>query len=186
MASCKKKAKRQGRVIVFVDESGLSEQPHRVRTWSRKGHTPQLTISFNWGKLSMIAGISWYRCYFKLFKGTIGSDRVIMFLKALKKQIKRKLLIIWDGLAAHRSSKVKRFIDSTDNRIELHRLPAYAPELNPVEYVWANLKNHHLANFCPKQFDQLTVFARKKMNGFRRNTKIIRACWKHAQLTLSL
>ena len=40
LACAQKKAKREDRLIVFVDESGLSERPTRVRTWAPKGHTP--------------------------------------------------------------------------------------------------------------------------------------------------
>jgi hypothetical protein len=42
-----KKALREGRVIVFIDESGLSERPTRVRTWAPRGQTPVLQYSFS-------------------------------------------------------------------------------------------------------------------------------------------
>src|SRR5512139_3406267 len=67
LADAKKNARRQGRTIVFVDESGLSERPTRVRTWAPKGHTPVLQYSFNWKQLSLIAGVSYWRFYFRFF-----------------------------------------------------------------------------------------------------------------------
>jgi hypothetical protein len=51
---------------VFIDESGLSQRPHRCRTWSPRGQTPVLQYSFNWKKLSAIAGITWWNFYFEL------------------------------------------------------------------------------------------------------------------------
>ena len=66
VAGTKKKARREGRTIVFIDESGLSERPSISRTWAPKGQTPQLTFNFNWGKLAVIAGITWWRFYFRL------------------------------------------------------------------------------------------------------------------------
>ena len=49
---------------MFVDESGLSERPHRVRTWAPRGETPVLQYSFNWKCLSAIAGITIWSFYF--------------------------------------------------------------------------------------------------------------------------
>lgn len=57
LASAQKKAQREGRVIVFIDESGLSERPTRVRTWAPKGQTPVIPFHFNWKQRSMIAGV---------------------------------------------------------------------------------------------------------------------------------
>ncbi len=59
------------------------------------------------------------------------------FLEHLMRHIPGKLLIIWDRLSAHRSAFVRDFIAAQDGRITLEWLPAYAPELNPVEYCGA-------------------------------------------------
>lgn len=72
----KKIAARQ-RVIVFIDESGLSERPCRVRTWAPRGQTPVLQYSFSWKTLSVIAGVSFWRFYFRLYKGAIRTPQVI-------------------------------------------------------------------------------------------------------------
>jgi hypothetical protein len=103
VARTKKIAARQGRVIVFIDESGLSERPCRARTWAPKGETPVLQYSFSWKQLSVIAGLSYWRFYFRLFNGSIKSPQIVEFLKALQATIGKKLLIIWDRLQAHRS-----------------------------------------------------------------------------------
>jgi hypothetical protein len=59
------------------------------------------------------------------------------------------LLIIRDGLRAHRSRMVRDYVDTLNGGIEMAYLPPYAPELNPVEYLWAWLKRHALANTVP-------------------------------------
>ncbi|MGH8489036.1 MAG: hypothetical protein ACREXS_09280, partial [Gammaproteobacteria bacterium] len=66
LARVKKNAAKQGRTIVFVDESGLSERPTRVRTWAPRGQTPVLQYHFNWHQLSVMAGLSFRRFYFRL------------------------------------------------------------------------------------------------------------------------
>lgn len=171
-------------MIVFVDESGLSERPTRVRTWAPKGETPVLQYHFNWRQLSAIAGITFCRFYFRLFPGTIKGPELIEFLSALYRTIGRKLLVIWDGLPAHRSRLVRRFIETLKGAVQLETLPAYAPELNPVEYLWGYLKNHALANFCAHDLPQLSDVARRKLKSMQRRTTLVTAFWKQAELPL--
>ena len=59
------------------------------------------------------------------------------FLKALRAQLKRKLLIVWDGAAQHKSRIVRGYLDSTKGALQMALLPGYSPDLNPVEYLWA-------------------------------------------------
>src|SRR5207249_2265237 len=135
LAGAKKNAAAQGQTIVFVDESGLTERPHRCRTWSPRGQTPVLQYHFNWNLLSAIAGITWWSFYFRLFPGAIKGPQVVEFLAHLQRHVRGKLLVIWDGLPAHRSRVVQDYVRAQRGRITLESLPGYAPELNPVEYV---------------------------------------------------
>ena len=117
---------------MFIDESGLSQRPHRCRTWSPRGQTPVLQYSFNWKTLSAIAGITWWNFYFRLYPGSIRSPQIVEFLSHLMRHIPKDMLVIWDGLKSHHSRLVKDFVAQQDGRIMLEYLPAYAPELNPV------------------------------------------------------
>ena len=63
LAGAKKNAQRRGQTIIFVDESGLSERPHRYRTWAPRGQTPVLQYHFRWKTLSLMAGITWWNFY---------------------------------------------------------------------------------------------------------------------------
>jgi transposase len=180
----KKKAAAEGRTIVFVDESGLSERP--LRTWAPRGQTPVLQMNFNWNLLSLITGITHWTLYFRLYPGTIKSPQVVDFLGHLQRQIPKHLTVLWDGLSAHRSRLVKAYVAHTQGRILIEPLPAYAPELNPAEYVWSSCKQHELPNFCPKNFMQSSTFARKRLRSMQRRPKIIRAGWQQAELPLDL
>ena len=163
LAGVKKKAKNEGRTIVFIDESGLSERPHRCRTWAPRGQTPVLQYHFNWKTLSAIAGVTWWNFYFRLFPGAIRSPQIIQFLAHLSRHIPGKLLIIWDGLKGHGRRKVWEYLQQQRGRLWLEYLPGYAPELNPVEYLWSHWKQHELPNFCPQDFGQLSVQARRAL-----------------------
>jgi len=102
-----KKTKRQGRLIVFIDESGLSARPTRVRTWAPKGQTPAIQFHFNWMHISVIAGLLRMDGLFRLHEGSIKKEQHVAFLKALRAHFKQPLLILWDGLKAHRGKLVR-------------------------------------------------------------------------------
>jgi transposase len=184
LACPKKKAIREGRTIVFVDESGLSERPHVARTWAPRGQTPILQFHFNWKKLSVIAGITWWRFYFRLYPGAVRAAEVVDFLGHLLRQLPGPLLVIWDGLPVHRSQRVRAFVDRVDSRLILARLPAYAPELNPTEYIWGHWKCHMVANFCPADYAELTQTARRTLRQSQRRTTLVRSFWKQSELSL--
>jgi len=82
-----------------------------------------------------VAGLRALNFYFRLYAGSVKGPQVVEFLGALIRHIPSPLLVVWDGLPAHRSRLVRDYIDSLDGRIELANLPPYAPELNPVEYI---------------------------------------------------
>lgn len=119
---------------------------------------------------------------FRLREGSIKKEQHVEFLKALRAHLKRPLLIIWDGLKAHCSKLVREYLDSTDGAVQMAFLPPYSPDLNPVEFLWAWLKRHPLANFCPASLDELNVTARNKLKSAQHRPSIIAACWVQAGL----
>ena len=66
----------------------------------------------------------------------------------------------------------------------LERPPAYAPELNPVEYLWGYWKQHELPNLCLQDFAQLSSHARRALRRMRRRPTLARAFWQQAELPL--
>jgi transposase len=160
----------------------VSQRPHRVRTWSRRGETPILQYNFNWDKISAVAGITFYNFYFRLYKGSIKSAEVVEFLNALLRHIRGPLTIVWDRLSAHKSKITRQFIADQENRLVVEYLPGYAPELNPVEYIWAYWKQHTLPNVCPKDYWSLDETARKTLKRMRRRPRLITAFWHQAEL----
>jgi transposase len=112
----------------------------------------------------------------------IAKEQVADFLKALRTHLQRPLLIVWDSSRPHRSHLVRDYVLSTAGHIQLHFLPAYAPELNPVEFLWAWLKRHALANFCPESFAELQHTTCGKLKSAQRRSAIIASCWQQAEL----
>jgi transposase len=182
VARTKKIAARQLRVIVFIDESGLSERPCRARTWAPRGQTPVLQYSFSWKQLSMIAGLSFWRFYFRFFPGSIKSPQIVEFLKVLQKTIGRKLLIIGERLQAHRSRIVHQHVEQQRGKIALEYLPPYAPDSNPVECIWGYLKSHAMPNFCARDLTHLGRHASSHLRSMQRRATLVTAYWKQAEL----
>lgn len=131
----------------------------------------------------MVAGITWWNFYFRLFHGSIRAPQVVLFLQHLLRHLRgRRLLVIWDNLGPHRSRVVRDFVAAQDGRLELEFLPGYAPELNPVEYIWAYAKEHELANFCARDLWDLSDEARRRLRNMRRRPTLVRAFWQQARL----
>jgi len=141
-----------------------------------------LQYAFNWKSFSVIAGITVLNFYFRLHDGAVKSPQVVEFLGLLLRHIRCKLLVVWDGAAIHRSREVAAFIEGNSRRLDVHRLPAYAPELNPAEYIWGHLKNHELANFCAKHGWELSMRATAALRRMRRRPRLVEAFWKQAEL----
>jgi len=129
-----------------------------------------------------MAGVTWWNFYFRMFPGSIKSPQVIEFLSHLQRHIPGKLLIIWDGLTGHRSHATWQYIREQQGRLWVEFLPGYAPELNPVDYLWAHWKQHELPNFCPENFAQLSQRARKALGRMRKRPTLVMAFWQQAEL----
>jgi transposase len=123
------------------------------RTWSPRGRTPILRHRFGWKKASMAAALGYRpdataaRLCFHLQQPSYNTDTLIGVLEQLADfYAGQRVVLIWDGLSSHWSTKMRAFLDSQHDWLTVERLPAYAPELNPVEGLWANLKDVELAN----------------------------------------
>jgi transposase len=153
MAADQKRAAAESAWLVFFDESAVSLIPPVRCTWSPRGHTPILRHRFGWKKASMAAALGYRpdgtaaRLCFHLQQPSYNTDTLIAVLDQLGRFYDgQRVVLIWDGLSAHWSAKMRAFLDSQRDWLTAERLPAYAPELNPVEYLWANLKDLELAN----------------------------------------
>jgi transposase len=178
MAFPQKGALKEGRTIVFCDQSGFYLLPTVVRTYALMGETPILREHLSRDHLSAMSGITLEGKLYMLeqdrsFKG----EDVVRFLKHLMHQIPGKLLIIWDGSPIHRSRAVKDFLQSgASSRVQLEQLPGYAPDLNPDEGVWKHLKCVELKNLCCQSLAQLRVELRKAKERLRHKKHVILGC----------
>lgn len=190
LAGSKKNAARQHAWIFFQDESGVSEQPSIRRTWSPKGQTPVLRHSFNWNKASVSAAIGYRwdgrRCRLitQTIDGSYNAERLITFLDEVKHRMRgQKVILIWDGLPAHRSTLMNQYLRNQRDWLRVERLPGYAPDLNPVEMLWANVKGSELANRCAANLAEVVDALNRGLGRVLRSCTLAFSFLHHAGLS---
>jgi transposase len=170
--------------IFFIDESGFSPLPRVVRTDAPVGHTPVLREWWTRDHLSEIGAMSPEgQRYFACQDGAINSEGVVVFLEHLLREVPGRMVIILDGAPMHRSRRVKAFLtNGAAERLQLERLPAYAPELNPGEGLWAHLKGVELRQTCCFDLLHLHYELRAAVKRGRRKPRVIEGFFQGARL----
>lgn len=152
--------------------------------------TPIIKHRFNWQRLNVIGAIAstvdgqGFNLQLQVQQPEVDSNSIVTFLKGMLEELNGQIYVIWDGLPAHRSRLVKEFV-ATQDRLSVTRLPAYAPELNPVEYLWAAMKNKDMANCCANDLDALEAKVESAYNRFDNDKEILTGCLKGSKLFLS-
>jgi hypothetical protein len=172
VAANQKGARAKSAWLVFFDESAVSLIPPVRRTWSPRGTTPILRHRMAWKRASMAAALGYQpdgaraRLCFHLQADSYDTDSLINVLEQLKGfYAGQQVVLLWDGLSAHWSYKMRAHLDAQHDWLTTERLPAYAPDLNPVEFLWANLKGVELANFTG---DTVAEVANQAQHGIQR------------------
>ena len=191
LAEPEKRARRQHALIVFEDESGVSLLPSVRATWAPRGHTPVLRHRFGWKRLSLAAALVFEpdandaHLVFQLRPGAYNGETLIEFLTDLHQlEPGRRMLLLWDGLPAHRSRCMTDWIRSQRAWLSIERLPGYAPELNPTEQVFGNLKSSELANLCRDTISEIQALAEDGLGRIGNDTQLCFAFLRHSGLNL--
>ncbi|WP_218921231.1 IS630 family transposase [Deinococcus proteolyticus] len=138
----------EGATVIYLDEVGFSLKGVRRRTWSPRGVTPLVGLRANWEKLSTIGAITSDGRFFQHTKsGAIRSADVTRFFQHLLRQVQGNVVVVLDNARTHHAKSTQAFV-ACHERLSLVFLPPYAPELNPIELVWAYVKRNVLGNFC--------------------------------------
>jgi transposase len=151
-----------------------------------------LTHPFNWKKASMAAAI----CYgvrgggaqlcFHVTAGNYDTETLIEVLGQLRRFLGgEKATLLWDGLPAHRSRAMRAWLNRQRSWLVIERLPAYAPELNPVEGPWSSLKAVELANLTSSTLAEVVHQAHQGIERVRRTSHLAYSFLRHAGLSVS-
>ena len=123
--------------------------------------------------------------YFQTLDGNYNEDSLIDFIRDLRRHFcGEQVILLWDGLPSHRSRMMTRFLAEQRHWLEVRRLPAYAPELNPAEGLWSNLKSQELAHRCETHVQMVTIAARQGANRVRSQRSLLLGFLRHTGLPL--
>ena len=184
-------ARKRKAAIVFWDESGVSLLPQIRRTWAPRGCTAIVRHHATWQRESMAAAL----CY-----GSSGGGVQLAFhnqdraydtntLIGARTRLRdvlggQKATLLWDGLPAHRSHAMRAWLRAQRHWLVVERLPAYAPELIPVEGLGANVKGVDLANLAGDTLQEVTAAAQRGIDRIRRTWHLPYSFLRYTGLSL--
>jgi transposase len=149
-----------------------------VRTWAPRGQTPILRVKLTRDHLSVISGSTLDgRLFLQMQEQAYTAETVVGFLRVLLRKIRGKVVVIWDGSPLHKGQPIKDVLArGAAKRLHLERLPGYAPDLNPDEGIWNELKRVELKNRCCRDLAELRLEVRRAKERLRHKRDVIRAC----------
>jgi len=119
-------------------------------------------------------------------EGAINEYDIVDFLAHLLIRFQERVFIIWDGSTIHsKSIFVRSFIAAIgEDRLSVRTFPGYAPELNPAEGLWNQIKNVELKNVCASDLDDLKVKFDSAVARIRANPKLIQSFFGQTGLNI--
>ena len=183
----RKRAKRRGADIFFLDEVGVRSDSVLGRTYGLKGKTPVVKTSGQRQKINAISAVNakgafWY----KVYGGMLTAVLFIVMLKDLMKGRRNPVMLVVDGLPVHKAKCVAKYIQSTKGRLELHFLPPYAPDLNPDEFAWNYLKQNGTSKKPLRQNEALRARLDKDLAAIKKDRRLVRSFFRAPSVSYAI
>jgi transposase len=165
-------------------------QPTRRRPWAPRGQTP---IHKCWDRHDRLSVGGALTCppqrkrlgfYCRLHSHNIRTSALLAFLHLLHRQVRRPLLLVLDRWSVHRAAVARLVAQRPPWLVAVSWLPAYAPELNPVEQIWNHTKYRELANYLPADVEALHDAVGLSLASTRFQQTLLRSCFAYAKLKL--
>ncbi|WP_455583821.1 IS630 family transposase [Kitasatospora cineracea] len=180
-------AKAEDAEVLFADQVGIRSDQVTGRTWGEKGRTPIVRRTGNRFSVNAMSAISTKgRMHFMVFTETFDAQVMCRFLDRLAGHFDRKIHLVVDRHSAHRSKKVRTWLADHADRVELHLLPSYSPELNPDELVNADLKRSLPMRHRARNQAELAAEARRFFHRRQRQPHIVRGYFHGPQVRYTL
>lgn len=175
--------------LVFLDENSFLLQPLRRKIWAPVGQT---RIRYAWDRhdrLSVRCALTvapWQRrfgLYYDLWDHNCHAVDVMRFLRFVHRRLRCTMLMIWDRWNPHRSAAAQ-LAQAGCSWLEPHWLPAYAPELDPVEFVWTQAKYGDSADWIPEDVPDLRLHLQQLSEEYRHDPARLYSFFEVARLPI--
>jgi transposase len=183
----RRKAVRERRTLVFIDESGFYLMPGVVKTYGPKGKTPVIDKWLSRDHLSVMGGFTPAGKLYTLVRPEpLTSAHSVAFMEHLRRQSGKRLLVIWDSSPIHRWGAVREYLSSGGAKwIHLEALPGYAPDLSPWDQGgWNHLKHVEMRNLSCMDLEELHLELHLAIGRLRQRPHLIHSFFGAAGLCL--
>lgn len=172
----RRRARKHGATIFFLDEAGFSSEPNLGRTYGLKGQTPVVKTTGQRQRVSAISAVSAKGGFWsQVYTGMLNAGRFVEFLKDFRRGGRSKVFLVVDGHPSHRAKVVAAYVAACRGELELHFLPPYAPDLNPDEFVWQYAKTNGVAKQPLKRNESLKERVSADLSAIKANAKLVRS-----------
>ena len=174
-----KQAKAEGAEIYFWDESGFRADTVHGKTWGVRGETPVVQRPGQRQSISAASAVNANGAFwFCTYEGALNAELFVGLLQQMMKYRRKPVHLVLDGLPAHKTALVKKYVASTDGRLALHILPGYAPELNPDELVWSHVKRTGTARRPLLKGEKLRDKIEEQLANLKKMPDLVRSFFK--------
>jgi transposase len=179
--------------VVFVDESGFQLAPTLRRTFAPRGSRPVVKVSDPHGRISAIGAITidpprrnlGVLYQFLPDNANFNGYLVVQFAKQVCSHIAGPVTIVWDSIPIHSKRLMEEYLEKNKG-LKIEQFPPYAPELNPIDKLWAYLKYARLANYTPSNLTDLRARLVCEINELVTRQDVLAGCIRAAGLASAL
>ncbi len=176
------KARKDKAIILWLDQTGLRSDASVGTGWAPVGKPPVVPKTGKRFGVNVMAAISNKgELYFTCYRGSFNGPVFLAYLKRLVRHLDRKVHLIVDRHPAHRRVMVRDWLTENEASIEMHLLPGYAPELNPVELLNGDIKRH-VAQANPGTVAELTAAATAHLRRRQTQPNIVKALFRKPEV----
>jgi transposase len=175
----RKRARKRGATIFFLDEAGVRSDQVLGRTWGLRGKTPEVPTSGQRQSVNAISAVNprgdfWYEVYTE----RLNRQSFLRLLKNFMRRRRESVFLVLDRHPAHIARDVATYVQSKRGHLEFHFLPGYAPELNPDEFVWNHLKLNGVSKKPLRRGESLRHRVEADLGNLKRDRRRLRSIFR--------
>jgi hypothetical protein len=188
----KKQARRRRACLLLLDESGLLMAPLVRRSWALRGQPAHQEQKVGHREKVSVAAALWltpardqlHLAYQTLVNGYFSNVAVAEFVSGAVQGLPGSVIVLWDRGTMHKGDPIRALVEESQGRLDLEPMPANAPELMPVEFLWRWLKYGRLCNFGPQDAPHLNKVVIRELEAIRANQVLLASFFHQSALPL--